>query len=236
MKRICSIVTACLRSLARGLVALLERPFSSAVYIALIATVADVVGLSASILTIMDHAKGATSHELTIESSGSGGSFAITFPDISELEPASGDESQFIGDIQMVLWSTGFLSNDPNGVLDGETKDAIRRAEYVVGMEPTGDPTHDLFEKLDFLERNKDLIEKLQQIFIDRGELKSEPNGFLDLETRNAIMEAEQRYGLRPDGFPDIWLWNKLMKSLIKEPTDGSKAISSRPPGQRGAS
>jgi len=236
MKRICGIVTACFRSLARGIVALFERPFSSAVYLALLATVADVVGLPASILTIMDSAKGSASHEITIEATGSGGSFAITFPDISELEPASGDESQFIGDVQMVLWSTGFLSADPNGVLDADTRDAIRRAEYVVGMEPTGNPTHDLFEKLDYLERNKDLIEKLQQIFLDRGERASEPNGFLDLETRNAIMRAEQKYGLRPDGFPDIRLWNKLMNSLIKEPIDGSKVTSSRQSRQRDSS
>ena len=108
MKWIYSIVTACFRSLALGIVALLERPFSSAVYLALIATIADVVGLPASVLTIMDSAKGSATQEITIEATGSGGSFAITFPDISELEPASGDESQFIGDIQMVLWSTGF--------------------------------------------------------------------------------------------------------------------------------
>lgn len=226
MKRICSIVTTCIRSLARPLVALLERPFSSAVYFALIATVANVVGLPASILTIMDHVKGSTSRGITIEATGPGRSFTIEFPNISELEPASGDESQFIGDIQMVLWSTGFLSADPNGVLDAGTKDAIRRAEYVVGMKPTGNPTHDLFEKLDFLERNKDLIETLQQIFLDRSEMTSEPTGFLDLETKNAIMEAEQKYGLRPDGFPDIRLWNKLMNSVIKEPVDGSKIAS----------
>ena len=163
-------------------------------------------------------------------------SVAITFPDISALEPASGDDSQFIGDVQMALWSTGFLSVDPNGVLDADTRDAIRRAESMVGMEPTGAPTYDLFDKLDYLERNKDLIEKLQQIFLDRGELTSEPNGFLDLETRGAIMKAEQKYGLRPDGFPDIRLWNKLMNSLIKEPIDGPKAASSRPSRQRGSS
>lgn len=232
LKRTCSIVTACLRGLARGIVALLERPFSSAVYLALMATVADGVGLTASILAIMDSANGSASHE----ASGSGGSFVITFPDISELEPASGDDSQFIGDVQMVLWSTGFLLTDPNGILDAGTRDAIRRAEYVVGMEPTGNPDHDLLEKLDYLERNKDLIEKLQQIFLDRGELTSEPNGFLDLETRNAIMKAEQNYGLRPDGFPDIRLWNKLMNSLIKEPIDGSKATSSRQSRQRASS
>lgn len=236
MKRTCSIVTACFRSLAWGIVALLERPFSSVVYLALIATIADVVGLPASILTIMDHAKGSASHEVTIEAMGPGSSFAITFPDISELEPASGDESQFIGDVQMVLWSTGFLSADPNGVLDADTRDAIRRAEYIVGMEPTGNPTHDLFEKLDYLQRNKDLIEKLQQIFLDRGEMKSEPTGFLDLETKNAIIEAEKKYGLRPDGLPDIRLWNKLMNSLIKEPIDGSKITSSGQSSQRGSS
>ena len=236
MKRICSIVTACFRSLARRIVALLERPFSSAVYLALVATVADVVGLPASILTIMDSAKSSASRGTTIEATGSGGPFAITFPDISELEPASGDESQFIGDVQMVLWSTGFLSADPNGVLDADTRDAIRRAEYIVGMEPTGNPTRDLFEKLDYLERNKDLIQKLQQIFRDRGEMTSEPTGFLDLETKNAIIEAEQNYGLKPDGFPDIRLWNKLMNSLIKEPIDGSKITYSGQSRQRGSS
>lgn len=236
MKLICSVVMACFRSSIRGLVALLERPFSSVVYLALIGTVADVVGLPASILTITDRATGSASHEITIDATGAGGSVAITFPDISALEPASGDQSQFIGDVQMVLWSTGFLSADPNGVLDAATRDAIRRAEYVVGMEPTGDPTRDLFEKLDYLERNKDLIEKLQQIFLDRGELTSEPNGFLDLETRQAIMEAELSYGLRPDGFPDIRLWNKLMNSLIKEPLDGSKISSSGGPRQPGSS
>lgn len=236
MKRICSVVLACFRSLARGIVALLERPFPSTVYFALIVTVADVLGLPASFLTVMDHAKSATWHEVTTAAMGSDGSIAITFPDISTLEPASGDQSHFTGDIQMVLWSTGFLSADPNGIVDADTEDAIRRAEYVVGMEPTGNPTYDLFEKLDFLERNKDLIATLQQIFLDRGGMTSEPSGFLDLETRHAIIEAEQEYGLKPDGFPDIWLWNKLMNSLIKEPIDGSKAISSKPSVERGSS
>jgi len=184
----------------------------------------------------MDYRKASSRHEVTINASSSGGSFAIKFPNISDLEPASGDQSEFIGDIQMVLWSTGFLSVDPNGVLDGETRDAIRRAEYIVGMKPTGDPTHDLFEKLEFLERNKDLIEKLQQIFLGRGEIQSEPTGFLDLETRKAIIEAEQEYGLRPDGIPDIRLWNKLMQSLIKEPIEDSKIISSKPSGRQGQS
>lgn len=229
MRRICTIWTASFRGLVRGIVALLERPFSSVIYFALIATVADIVGLSASILTITEYAKSSRSLQATIESVGPDGSIVITFPDIAELEPASGDQTQFVGDIQMVLWSTGFLATDPNGVLDRETKDAIRRAEYVVGMEPTGNPTFDLFKKLDFLERNKDLIEKLQQIFLDRGDMTSEPTGFLDLETRNAIIEAEKTYGLRPDGFPDIRLWNKLMNSLIKEPTSRSKIISSSP-------
>jgi len=236
MKRIRSIVTACFRNLARGLVALVERPISSAVYLALLATVADVVGLPASVLTIMDAARGSASHEITIETTGSGASFAISFPDISELEPAAGDESRFIGDVQMVLWSTGFLSVDPNGILDADTREAIRRAEYIVGMKPTGSPTNELFDKLDYLERNKDLIEKLQQIFLDRGALTSEPSGFLDLETKLAIMNAEKKYGLKPDGIPDIRLWNKLMNSLIKRPIKGSKISSSRPSRQRGSS
>ncbi len=228
MKRICSIGIASVRSSVQGIIVLLERPFSSAVYLALIATVADVVGLPASVLAIMDHASRATSHKMVIESSIVGGSYEITFPNIAELEPASGDESQLIADIQMALWSTGFFSAGPDGILDADTKDAIRRAEYIVGMEPTGTPTHGLFKKLDFLRRNKDLIETLQQIFLDRGDVTSEPTGLLDLETKEAIIQEEKKYGLRPDGFPDIRLWNKLMNSLIEEPLDGSKVISSR--------
>ncbi len=175
----------------------------------------------------MDATKSPAEHEITIRADESGPSFAIAFPEFSELEPASGQDPQFIGDVQMMLWSTGFLSIDPNGILDAATKKAIRRAEYIVGMEPTGNPTHDLFDRLDYLDRNKDLIEKLQQIFVDRGELTFEPSGFLDLETRSAIMRAEQEYRLRPDGFPDIRLWNKLMNSLIKEPMEDSKGALS---------
>jgi hypothetical protein len=208
----------------------MERPISSAAYLALIATVADVLGLSASILTIMDATKHPAEQEITIRANESGSSFAIAFTELSGLEPASGQDPQFVGDVQMMLWSTGFLLLEPNGILDSATQEAIRRAEYIVGMKPTGNPTHDLFDRLDYLYRNKDLIEKLQQIFVDRGELTSEPNGFLDLETRSAIMKAEQEFGLRPDGFPDIRLWNKLMTNLMKEPLRGSKGDLSKEP------
>ncbi len=208
---------------------ILSKPFESCVYVALLATVADVVGIPASVMTMMSY-EGRGLEQAAIVTTSDGSEFSVYFPDMTDLpEPAYGDEAVFIGNVQKVLIDAGFFKGSPDGVLDEATQNAVRRAEYVVGLPPSGNPTYDLFEALDFLARNRDLVKTIQEILAERGEIKSEPSGLFDLETRDAIIRAERYYGLRQDGFPDIRLWNTLMSSLINKPTALFRLTAPRP-------
>ncbi len=214
IKRVRHRLIAAWQELATALLAILERPFASTIYLALFATIVDGTGMPAGLMTIMSR-----DQEPTVFTTTDGRSFALIFPDIDNLPaPAYGEDKPFIGDMQRLLFATGFFEGDLNGILDEETRHALRRAAHELGMAPSGDPTPALYEALDFLARNRDLVKTIEEILADRGMITSTPDGLYDHETRTAIIDTERRYGLRADGFPDIRLWNTLMNSLLNRP------------------
>ena len=136
--------------------------------------------------------------------------------------------------VQYVLALNGLYIGIPDGIRTDETISAISRAEYIVGLEPTGHASEKLCEVLEHLVVHQGMILPIQIIFFDRGEIIEQPDGIFSRETRLAIERTEIAYGLTsPDGLPDNDVFRALIASLETRPVQDETFLKSTFASQR---
>jgi len=132
---------------------------------------------------------------------------------------------KLVTDAQVLLKGLGRIKGEPSGVLNRETRMAIKAIEREQGLHSDGEPDGDLINILEAelngasvsseteAEVDPRLRFRIEELLFDLGYLNSPPSGEDSFDLTEAIRQAELKHGLPVDGMPDLSLFRKLQSA-----------------------
>ncbi len=156
---------------------------------------------------------------------------AIEHAESEMRQPVTGQPSKMllvklnkrlVTDTQVLLKSLGRIKGEPSGILNRETKMAIKAFEREQGLYSDGKPDGDLVTILEAevsgeialssaeSELDPRLRFRIEELLVDLGYLNGVPSGEDSFDLTEAIRQAELKHGLPVDGVPDLSLYRKL--------------------------
>jgi len=132
---------------------------------------------------------------------------------------------RLVTNAQSLLRDLGKIKGEPSGVLNRETRIAIKAIEREQGLFADGEPDGDVMNILEAkasgaqapLEQETEidagLRYRIEELLVDLGFLQSAPSGEDSFDLTEAIRQAEIELGLPVDGVPDLSLYRKLQST-----------------------